>query len=191
MASKKKRVRLTLPAGVAYYPNLDAPRQFQRDGKPEGEPKYDTGVIYEGEALATVRAMLDEAAQTLGFDSDDRPKLPLAKNKKTGDMVFKAHSGADYKPIIVDAKLNPLPAGVRIGGGSIIKVDVTLDAYEGFGGGVTAYLNGVQVLKFEEDTFGKPRFDAEEGYVHSSDDDNTVGTGGFTAQADTSEMHNF
>lgn len=188
---KKKRVRLTLPAGVAYYPNLDAPRQFQRDGKPEGEPKYDTGVIYEGEALATVRAMLDEAAATLGFDSDDRPTLPLKKNKKTGDMVFKAHSGADYKPLVVDAKLNPIPTGTRIGGGSIIKVDVTLDAYEGFGGGVTAYLNGVQVLKFEEDTFGKPRFDKEDGYVHESDDDDTVGKGGFTAQADASEMHNF
>jgi hypothetical protein len=190
LATKKKRVRLTLPAGAAYYPNLDAPRQFMRDGKPEGDPKFDTGVIYEGKALETVRSMLDEAAETLGFDSDDRPKLPLGKNKKTGDMVFKAHSGKDFKPIIVDAKLNPLPAGVRIGGGSIIKVDVTLDAYEGFGGGITAYLNGVQVLKFEEDTFGKPRFDAEEGYQYENEAEDSVAAGAFT-QVNAEEMHNF
>lgn len=155
MAEKKKRVRVTLPAGVASHPNLHTPRRFRnpKTKKEEGEPKFDTGIIFADETLEEVKDIINTAAKQLGgVDPDDRWGSPLNKNKKSGDWIFKAHTGGDYRPLIQDAKLREIPptAGINIGAGSVLKLDVTFDWYDGFGGGLTAYINAVQIIKYVE-----------------------------------------
>lgn len=62
-----------------------------------------------------------------------------------------------------------MPAKVIIGGGSTIKLDVTVNPYTGFGGGINLYINSVQLLGLKQPDGN--RFEETEGFTCGGDDD--------------------
>lgn len=175
MATKK--VRLLLPKGTLVWPKLNTPDVYQptdKNGRPKGEPKvrWLTRVELSPEDLERVEERLKKIAADEGVDE---PKLPIKTDKKTGKLSIEAASGVDYKPLITDAKQNKIPDDVTIGGGTVAKLDVSVNVYPMQGGGINLYLNAVQVLKLEQNE-RQSLFEDEEGYVYngnsnSSNDD--------------------
>lgn len=183
MAQKKPRI--VLPAGIAVFPKLNEVDVYQpvdKKGKPSGAEKrrYITYVRYDEATLTKVKEAIVAAAIKLGADAD--VKLPLKKLKIKDDKgnvtgheyVVQATSGEKYQPAIFDAKLNKVP--VVIGGGSKIKLDVSVNYYEGFGGGINLYLNGVQVLELVEGGKGKSAFTEDEGFEYEGSEETTAFT---------------
>lgn len=192
MANEKAPVvRVTLPAGKARWPQLDEPKKFRENGVEVGEPKYGIGVTYDEQTLAAVEKIVKDAWAKLAppdFAKKLKDGVTPIKTPEKGEPYFSAKTGAKYKPPVFDAKVKKLPEGVKVGGGSLVKVDASIvwfkKSAKNFG--LTAYLNGVQVLKLEEDTWGKPNFDEEEGYEHID----TTGASAFQPE-DGQEMHDF
>lgn len=163
-----KKISKTLPAGIAVFPKLDKVdiyQQLDKNGKPKGEPKrtWQTRVKFSDADHVAVDKWLKQIAKD--NDLPATAKLPWHKDKKTGELTLQASSGEQYKPGLYGANNARLPANVAIGGGSKIKINVTVFPYEGLGGGIKLYLNAVQVLELQESTFGKSPFEATEGYA--------------------------
>lgn len=178
-----KKPKIILPPGVAVFPKLNVVDVYQpvdKKGRPSGAQKrqYITYVRYEPEVLAKVKETIRKAALDLGVDADeiDNIKMPFKKIKKGKDSkekeeVLKATSGEKFRPAGFDGKNNKLPGGVIIGGGSVIRLDVTPNFYEGFGGGVNLYMNMYQVLKLVEGGETKSSFEETEGFVYDGDEE--------------------
>jgi hypothetical protein len=94
-------------------------------------------------------------------------KMPFVENDDdTVTFTFKSKK----KPKLFDAKGNPIrnTEGLQRIAGSTIKVKGAFSSYEGFGGGVTAYLNDVQIIKLVEGGgggFGDESEGDDDGYV--------------------------
>lgn len=187
MATKKKR--LTLPAGIAVFPKLDVPDEFQpldKKGNPKGEKKirYITYVKFSPEDFEKVYAQIKSIAdELLGSDEGDYEKLPFkdetektddGKKRKTGAKLLVATSGVKFKPPVFDAKNHKLPDDKVIGGGSKIKLNVSVNDFPGFGGGVNLYINAVQVLDLVEKSTGKSPFDEDEGFTYEDDSEESA-----------------
>jgi hypothetical protein len=162
-----KKITKVLPIGVAVFPKLNQVDVYQpvdKKGRPSGAEKrrFITNIKFEPEDHREVDAWLKECAEQAGVEDG---KLPWKKSKKDGEITLVATSGEKYPPLLVDAKNRKLPKDVVIGGGSKIRVSVTVNAYEGFGGGVNLYLNAVQVIDLKESAFGKSPFEESEGYA--------------------------
>lgn len=169
-----KKERFITPVGIARYPKLDAIDVFQpldKKGRPNGAEKrrYITGIIFSESDLEGVKSKLSAKAAELIPDCEN-PKLPIKKDKKTGQFFLEATSGEKFRPTVFDAKNNKIPAGLAIGGGSKIKLDLSINAYEGFGGGINLYMNAVQVLELVEKGEGKSNFGEEDGFEFSGED---------------------
>ena len=162
-----KKITKTLPVGTLVYPKLDKVDVYQpvdKKGRPSGAEKrrWLVNIKFEDDDHRAVSAWLKETAKEAGLDNN--AKMPFRKDKKTGEIWLQAASGEQYKPALFGANNARIPAGVAIGGGSKARIDVTVNAYEGFGGGINLYLNAVQVIELRESNFGKSPFDAVEGY---------------------------
>jgi hypothetical protein len=160
----------TTPKGAAGYSNLTKP-----DTKFDAEGKYKTSITLPTEQAESLMELAREEANELAvLDKKTKKvvmpegiKFPFVENDDdTVTFTFKSKK----KPKLFDAKGNPIlgqaAEDLRVGGGSTIKVKGAFSAYEGFGGGVTAYLNDVQIIKLVE--FGGGGFkaeDDEDGYV--------------------------
>jgi hypothetical protein len=70
---------------------------------------------------------------------------------------------------VFDAKNSKVPAKVIIGGGSTIKLDVTVNPYTAFGGGINLYINAVQLLDLKRHDGN--RFEETEGFTCGGDDE--------------------
>lgn len=173
---------LVLPAGEAVWPKLneiDVYQPVDKQGRPNGSQKrrYITYVRYDQATLATIKQKIVDWAKSENINAADM-KLPFKKLKTkdsagnvTGhEFVLQATSGEKKRPPIWDAKNNRLPLGVVVGGGSKIKLDVKPNYYEGFGGGINLYINGVQVLALVEGGEAKCNFEAEEGFEFDGED---------------------
>lgn len=191
--TKELKVEVILPAGAARFPNLWVPRRFEQPGKKPGEPKYETGVVFAEKDMKKVEAIYKDAWAKFGLDEDDF-KSPFKKDKKDKSIKYlNAHSSAKYKPPVFDAKNKKVLA--EFGGGSTIVLDVTLKPYDGFGGGITTYINAVQVLdRKAPGGFSGPRFSEAEGYEAGEDDEEQETGSRFQAQEETAgeeDDHNF
>jgi hypothetical protein len=67
-----------------------------------------------------------------------------------------------------DAKNQKLPEGVYPGGGTVARLKLTLNAMPN-DGGINFYIEQLQVLKLEENSFGKSGFEPTEGYAYSGE----------------------
>lgn len=164
-----KKERFVTPVGIAVYPKLNTVDVYQpvdKKGRPSGAEKrrYITRLALEQADLAKVQAFLKQKAKELLPDIDE-PKLPIKKNKKDGSLTLEATSGEKYRPAVFDAKNNKIPPSVIIGGGSKIRLDVSINGYDGFGGGINLYINAVQVLELVEGGQSKSSFEEAEGFV--------------------------
>lgn len=149
------KITKTLPEAIAVFPKLDKVDVYQpinpKTGKPSGEPKrtWNTRLKFNDEDHREVDAWLKKTVKDAGLDPKTIKNWPWKKDKKTGEITLMVSSGEEYKPGLYDSKNRPLPEGTVIGGGSVLKTNVSPFVYEGLGGGIKLYLNAVQVKKLE------------------------------------------
>lgn len=152
-----KHIQFKTPKGVAKYPHIT-----ERDtGHKYSSGKYDTQIILSKEDAAPLMAQFKALAKEKGLKD---PKLPF-KIEEDGNVVFKAKS--EYQPAIIDArgkKMEKVPAGLRIRGGSTIRIAGAVNVYDK---GVSLWLNQVQILELVSD---QSAFEADEGGSFSADD---------------------
>ena len=156
----------TLPTGTLVWPKLNEIDVFKpKNGKEKR--RFITNIKFSDEDHRKVDAYLKKIMAAGGQPNG---QLPWKKDKKTGELTLQATSGEKYPPALLDAKGNELPrAKFQVGGGTIAKVNVTTNVYDGFGGGLNLYLNFVQITDFK----AKQRFqvEAEDGFTYTGDDD--------------------
>lgn len=163
------KVNKTLPVATAVFPKLNKVDVYQpknAKGQASGPEKrtWNTRLKFTDEDHREVDAWLKKLAKDAGLKSV--ANWPWKKDKKTGEITLMVSSGEEYKPGLYDAKNQPLPEGVIIGGGSQIKTNVSPFVYEGLGGGIKLYLNAVQVVKLERGGgAGVSPFEEEDGFV--------------------------
>lgn len=154
-----KYITATLPRGTLVFPKLNKPDDFK------GKRQFKTRIKFDDDAHRKVDAWLKKAMKELG--APEGTKLPWKKDKKTGEITLEAKSGEDHPPALLDAKGNEIPrAKVQVGGGTIAKVEVSANYYDGFGGGINLYLGFVQILELRK--LGR-NVEAEEGYTYEDD----------------------
>ena len=166
-----KRVTIILPPGIAVWPKLDQVDVYQptdKKGRPSGAAKrrFITRVKYNDEDRRKVDDFLKQCLKNFNLEDG---KLPWKKDKKTGELTLEATSGENYRPPVFDAKNRKVPAKVIIGGGSTIKLDVTVNPYTVFGSGINLYINSVQLLDLKQRDGN--RFEETEGFTCGGDDE--------------------
>lgn len=175
-----KKISVTLPRATAIWPKLNEVDVYQpvdKKGKPSGAEKrrFLTRLEFDDEGFRKVDAYLKECLADADMVGG---KLPWKKDKKTGAYHLEATSGEAYPPPFIDSKGNDIPRSkVNIGGGSILKVNVTVNLYTGFGGGINLYINNVMVVELKQRVAN--HIEAEEGgyvYEGGADDSDEAGT---------------
>lgn len=160
----------TLPKGTLVWPKLNEIDVFKpKSGKEKR--RFITNIKFSDEDHRKVDAWLKKVMKEGGQPTG---QLPWKKDKKTGELTLQVTSGEKYPPGLLDAKGNEVPRSkVQVGGGTIAKVGVTPNVYDGFGGGVNLYMNFVQIL----DLKAKQRYsvEAEAGFTYSGDGDDAGG----------------
>lgn len=158
MASKKK-ITFVSPKGTAQYPHIT-----EKDvGHQYSSGKYDTRIVIPKAEAAPLIEQIKEIVKE-EFPAKFQAKLPY-KEDDEGNVVFKAKS--EYQPAIIDArgkKIEKLPSGLRIRGGSTIRI---AGAYNVYDKGVSMWLNQVQILELVADNLA---FGADESGSFSADD---------------------
>lgn len=149
----------TLPKGTLIFPKLNEPDDYK------GKRQYKTRIEFSDEDHRKVDAWLKKIAKDGGVS-----KLPWVKDKKTGKISLQAKSGEDHPPPFIDAKGNKIPRSkVRVGGGTMARVGVTANVYDGFGGGVNLYIDGVQIIDLKASS--RFQVEEEEGFTWDGSDD--------------------
>jgi hypothetical protein len=166
--SKSKRIAFITPAGTAKYPHIT-----EKDtGHKYSSNKYDSRLIVDAEEAKPFIKLVQDAAKDAGLDD---PKLPF-KLLEDGTVEIKAKS--TYQPAIFDSrnkKIDKLPQGTRVAGGSTIRMAGTLNVYDK---GVSLWLNQVQIIELV-DGQGKSMFEQTDGFVRDElDDDEDTGSFG-------------
>lgn len=165
------KTSIILPKGTAVYPKLneiDVYQPLDNKGRPKGDEKrrFLTGIKFDDDNHRKVDEYLKKQ---LKINDLEGCKLPWKKDKKDGSLSLQMTSGEDYPPPFFDAQGNEVPRSkVKIGGGSILKVDVTVNPYTGFGGGINLYINSVQIIELKSRSAN--RFEAEAGGFVFADD---------------------
>lgn len=154
-----KKIIFKTPKGIAQYPHIT-----EKDtGHQYSSGKYDTRIIIKKEDAAPLVEQLNAIVKEEMPKLKD-PKLPF-KVDEDGNYVFKAKS--EYQPVLIDArgkKLEKVPAGLRIRGGSTIRIAGAVNVYDK---GVSLWLNQVQIINLVSDEVA---FDADEQGGFSADD---------------------
>lgn len=191
MSTKKKfkAVDTVHPVGVAVHPKLDQPYYFDEKQKksfadPKAEhPRSDLNITVaydEADAAPLIKVIKDYAVEQ-GFDLEDVKNWPWKKEKDketgkpTGRILFKWKQYAktmdgDINSVPhYDAKLNKLPKGFKITGGSLVRPKGRILAFDvGAQNGVRLLLSAIQVIErrvIEADSSG---FDATDGYTYEN-----------------------
>ncbi len=202
--NKRKRVRLTTPAGVASYPYLTKPdTQFNSDGD------FKVDLVLDKEEHADFLARIDELAEK----AFDKAVKQLKKEKKmaqakqlekhipyediydeetgepTGQVKVKFKSKAKFKRkdgsvahvevALFDAQGKAInPKNISIYGGSIIKVNFTPNEFHATGlklAGISLRLNAVQIIELVSDGGNAGSFGFDKvDDGYSFDDDSAV-----------------
>jgi len=149
----------TTPKGPSGFSNL-----FVADTKFNPDGQYKTSITLTAEQAAPLVEAVEEERLELGKKAKTSKGSPFKENED-GTLTFTFKS--KKKPRVVDSKGNAVRDEPRVGGGSTIQVKGAFATYEGFGGGVCAYLNEVRLIKLVEGGggWGSDDDEEEEGYV--------------------------
>lgn len=203
MATKQKYISLILPVGEAVWPHLNEievykvtdkkgrPVMDKETGEQQVKRRYITNMRYDQATLQTISGMLVDAATKLGADDDiienlksfgkNTPfktrKIKDSDGEVTGkEILLEARSGEKNRPGLFDAKRQSFPLSKQIGGGSKLKIKVTVNVYDGFDGGVNLYLDQVQVIELVEGGRSQEcAFDETEGFVAEEGTEESLG----------------
>lgn len=192
----QKREILVSPKGLAVYPHLDAP-----DFKFKEEGEFSTKLrMPAADAAKLVKRIEEEHKKAQEIAKQENPKKkikesqyrPYEEDEETGEVIFSFKMGhkitrkkdgkvIELWPALFDAAGKPLPKGVKIGGGSTLRVAFTFNHYYTplVGAGVGLRLEAVQVIDLKEwgersaDSFG---FEVEEGFSADDLDEDSIRT---------------
>jgi len=179
------------PAGIAKYPHLNVP-----DTKYDPNGVYQVKLVLSEQEAGGLKQQIDEQMQVAyqmavhNAPPQMKPQIKMAEppyrpvfndnGQPTGELEFtfkmkaqgKRKDGSlfERKPALFDAKRQPVPEGVMIGGGSVIKVAATLAPFytKMAGAGIALRLSAVQVIKLVQfgggsaDQFGFGEEDGED-----------------------------
>lgn len=214
MSDDNKPVKITTARGIAVWPKLDEP---DTKYKPEGEFNIKVRLSAEDAApiistlepiIAQAEALLKKAkaeeknpAKRAKIKDDLHPgyvEVADDQGNLTGEYEFNFKmkaSGVSKKtgkpwtmrPAIFDAKGQPAPKGIKVGGGSTVKVMGVAAPFQtnGVGYGVTLRLEAVQVIKLR--TFAE-RSASQYGFA-AEDDEDAFDAAGVADESATPAQH--
>jgi hypothetical protein len=154
MAEKKERINT--PIGFAKWAHVNEPKPGFNPGD---KPKFQIDVCFPGddpewkawasELVARVNALPAKIDKATG--EKIKHKTPIKReldkaDQPTGRFYVTFKTGAQFQPGVFDKAGNRME-GVAIGNESRVRVNYTPAEYDGFGGGITLYLNAVQVVE--------------------------------------------
>lgn len=130
--SKKQKKQFPIvvsPAGTAGFSYLDRP---DSEGK-YADDKYKTQIRYDDPNvdLSRVEKACRAAAKLEWGKVPEDLKMPFGpstRDEDEGIIILKASS--KFAPTVIDAKRNPLPEGVKVFGGDLIKLSAQTYPYE-------------------------------------------------------------
>jgi hypothetical protein len=199
---------------VLVYPKFDTPDIFVNPKtKKAGAPKYKTDakdLPENSNAISKAKAVV--LAEMIKLFPDMDPKTRKVTDPKSGDTTtlywpFKtdkdgvetltASTGRTNKKgelmrvPLFGANNKQLPEGIYPGGGTVARLDLTLNAIPN-DGGINFYINAVQVLKLQESSFGKSNFEPTDGYVYEAPEEPAEPQGNFvSSDADEADATKF
>lgn len=148
--SKTKLERLLTPVGEAKWAHVHTPKKAFDD---RAEPKFQIDVVFDPKDPAWQSFGKDVQARVKacgGKNSPLKPEVEGEDDKPTGRWYCTFKTGAKFAPGVFDRFGKPIPPDVLVGNGSKVRVSYSPKPYEGFDGGLTMYLNAVQVLELVE-----------------------------------------
>lgn len=161
------KTQFVSPAGRAHYPWLNPGNP---DTKFDNDGLYRVSLEIPGPDFQPLKALIDEMAEAWlehliendAAEAGDDIHVPY-EEQEDGSFMLKVKTKAqgtnkdgeewERSPARFDARGEPVPDHVEIGGGSLLKVAGVLKEYKGSGNidhGITAYLNAVQILELEQ-----------------------------------------
>lgn len=167
--SKAKKIPFTTPVGIAKYPHITE----IDTGHKYSSGKYDTRLVLNADEAKGFVSMIDKiAAEKFG---ETKVKLPY---KLTEDGKVEVKAKSKYMPAIFDSrnkKIEKLPEGTRVAGGSTIRIAGALNVYDE---GISLWLNQVQLIELVDGS-GNSMFEPTEGFSKDElDEDEDTGSFG-------------
>ena len=176
MTQRKKTNKLpmhTSPRGRTEWAKLWTPdTKFNVDGE------YGTKLVMDNSDATDIMAMLD-AAHALAIDAaveetgKPRAKIrvtdPYDVNQETGKVTTMKGETFEQKPIVVDAKRQPITKEIPLWNGSLVRIGFQIIPYYTAlaGAGLSLRMRSVQVIEALAGTSeATSMFDDEEGYSH-------------------------
>ena len=189
--AKAKNPKYTTPAGIAVYPSLNKPDEY--NGKVTGfkvdlemsredaQPLIDA---IEKQMKVVHKQLCEETGKKINIAKLNRPYFD--HEEKDGVVVIRCKqnheiNGEPVRIIFFDAKGNRIENPPLVRGGSKLKVAGTLYGYGGAQKGLKLTISAVQIIELAEggdasaDQFG---FGEEDGFEADHDDDAPFDTDG-------------
>lgn len=147
------------PQSIVKYSNIQTPDRYD-PGNGQAKEEYRVTIIVDPEApewketIDKLTAFQNARAEE--YDQDEKPlsclKRRTDKETKEKEYTMKFHSKSRDYFEVVDAHNRPYAE--EPWGGSEVKVFATPEYYDGFGGGITLYLNKVMVVNNAKNSGG-------------------------------------
>ena len=131
----------------------------------KADTKFNADGVYKANLVfsktnAEHMAFLKKAKELcVSLTDDDGVKVPFKAEGETYVMKVKTKN----KPKLFDRHRAPILDEVSPGPGTTARVVIKFAPYEGFGGGVTAYMNKVQIVDYVPFVGGSDEFEDEGG----------------------------
>jgi len=144
----KKYQKACTPIGESRWAFTVEPKKPFQD---KGDPKYEITVVFDPNNQewaawgAEIKKLVAEVEGKNNPIHWDMKKDDNGGKHKTGMLAVRFKTGEQFKPSVFD-KFNRLMES-RIGNGSMVRVNYSPSAYKEFGGGITLYLNAIQVME--------------------------------------------
>jgi hypothetical protein len=126
------------PIGEAQYCFVNKTRPVFEEDKGKKEPRYSLDLLLDKDDKDVIAWAKSISALT------KFKKMPFSVDN---DGKLRVRFSSRFKPIAKDANNNNMPENVIVSSGSILRVAYVPAEYPGFGGGITLYLHGVQVIQ--------------------------------------------
>jgi hypothetical protein len=168
---KTESIRWVSPFGVARFPKITQPDI----GHAKSDGKFKVNLMFDEPELSLVReAQAAAAAKLWPNKAMSELRLPLRehmdKNKETGaetPVGWGITAKSKNRPLVMDALKNALPEGLKIGGGTVMRIGAAWAKYDrpieetiiengvrrqqkGTECGLTVYLNAVQIKELSQ-----------------------------------------